>query len=99
MPQPHSRRIDHFVSHPRGRVEPRSLCVGAHELADRSVEAADQDVEPRRSVVERARFPVSALRLPRPRLEPVVGVLAVFVFRKCDAIARERGMIDMVTNY
>lgn len=27
------------------------------------------------------------------------GILAIFVFRKCDHIARERGMIDMTTNY
>jgi ABC-2 type transport system permease protein len=27
------------------------------------------------------------------------GIVAVFVFRRCDKLARERGMIDMTTNY
>jgi ABC-2 type transport system permease protein len=32
-------------------------------------------------------------------LSVVFGVLAVFVFRYCDSRARERGLIDFVTNY
>lgn len=29
----------------------------------------------------------------------VFGVASIYIFRRCDHIARERGMIDMVTNY
>jgi len=29
----------------------------------------------------------------------IFGVISVFVFRYCERVARERGMIDMVTNY
>lgn len=29
----------------------------------------------------------------------VFGILAYFIFRACDFVARERGLIDMVTNY
>lgn len=32
-------------------------------------------------------------------LTVLFGVLAVFIFRRCDYIARERGMIDRTTNY
>ncbi|HLF91656.1 MAG TPA: ABC transporter permease [Anaerolineales bacterium] len=32
-------------------------------------------------------------------LTVVFGILGVYVFRKCDHLARERGMIDMTTNY
>ena len=32
-------------------------------------------------------------------LTVLFGVLAVFVFRRCDYLARERGMIDRTTNY
>lgn len=32
-------------------------------------------------------------------LTVVFGVASLFIFRRCDHIARERGMIDMVTNY
>ena len=32
-------------------------------------------------------------------LSAVFGVAAVLIFRRCDHIARERGMIDMTTNY
>ncbi len=29
----------------------------------------------------------------------VFGVSSIFIFRRCDRAARERGMIEMVTNY
>jgi ABC-2 type transport system permease protein len=29
----------------------------------------------------------------------VFGIASIYIFRRCDHIARERGMIDMVTNY
>ncbi len=32
-------------------------------------------------------------------LSAIFGVAAFFIFRRCDHIARERGMIDMTTNY
>jgi ABC-2 type transport system permease protein len=32
-------------------------------------------------------------------LSIVFGIASVFIFRRCDYLARERGLIDMVTNY
>jgi len=32
-------------------------------------------------------------------LTVVFGIASIFIFRRCDHIARERGMIDMTTNY
>jgi ABC-2 type transport system permease protein len=32
-------------------------------------------------------------------LTVVFGTVSIFTFRRCDQLARERGMIDMTTNY